>query len=262
MNDETTYYIDPLWNLHDELSVDHAAALIAGYDPGSVARSKQANNDGGESQELFERGVTEARFPRLYPAHTAVVNAINSGRLKAMLKVSARLYGYADYLEDIYRMEMAFEMPMSEESGDDEQISNDKSFFYKPFPDWGLSTVKRVELVEWLSEQGIRSGFFFPNAKPSADPDYLDPNHPRYAPKLAASVKVWLAMDDENLRRGKGTIVAMEQWLESRYKELGLVHEKDNKNNGTKSGDMNNSAISEAAKVANWQYGGSPKTPV
>lgn len=122
------------------------------------------------------------------------------------------------------------------------------------------SSVLDVEsLIVWLARRGFRSDFFS-RSEPQA-PDYLDPNHPRYAPKLAAAVKVWLAMEDENLLRGKGTVAAMERWLESRYRELGLVHDRDNPKNGTSAGDMNRSAISEAAKVANWQAGGgAPKT--
>jgi hypothetical protein len=116
------------------------------------------NNDGEESQELFERGRTESRFPRLYPAHTAVVNAINSGRLKATLRFSARQYGYADYLSDIDRAEMAYEMPYGDELQNDEQISDDRTFFYKSFPDWELSTVSCDDLRGWLSSRGITVG--------------------------------------------------------------------------------------------------------
>ena len=81
--------------------------------------------------------------------------------------------------------------------------------------------------------------------------DYLDPKHPRYAPKLAASIKVWKAMEDESLLKGKGTVSAMKSWLELRYKELGLIHK----------GKINNTAIQEVAKVANWnEDGGAPTT--
>jgi len=123
-----------------------------------------------------------------------------------------------------------------------------------------VSSVDVESLRAWLESRGIRGGFFRLTEQ-GAPPDYLDPNHPRYAPKLAAAVKVWLAMEDENLLRGKGTVAAMERWLETRYRELGLMHDRDNPKNGTKAGDVNRSAITEAAKVANWQTGGgAPKT--
>ncbi|UTV55794.1 hypothetical protein [Burkholderia arboris] len=127
--------------------------------------------------------------------------------------------------------------------------------------DPAATTVDAEDLKTWLASRGVKSGFFFPEA--SDTPDYLDQRHPRYAPKLAAAVKVWLAMEDENLRRTKGAIDAMEGWLETRYKELGLVHERDNAKNNVKAGDMNRTAVEEAAKVANWrQNGGAISTPV
>lgn len=122
------------------------------------------------------------------------------------------------------------------------------------------STVDVDSLRNWLESRGMRTGFF--SSSTTGSPDYLDPRNPRYAPKLAAAVKVWQAMEDGNLLRGKSPVKAMEAWLESRYKELGLAHERGNEKNGTKAGDMNNLAISEVAKVANWQLsGGAPKTP-
>lgn len=123
------------------------------------------------------------------------------------------------------------------------------------------SVVDRDSLTLWLRSRGIMSSFFFPVGKTDS-PNYLDPSSKRFAPKLAASVKAWQAMEDENLTRGKSPLQALETWLESRYKELGLVHLTDNEKNKTKSGDINKSAVSEAAKVANWlPTGGVPKTP-
>jgi hypothetical protein len=83
-------------------------------------------------------------------------------------------------------------------------------------------------------------------------PSYLNPTHPRYSPKLAAAVKVWLAMEDKNLLNGKAVIPTMENWLENRYKELELIYR----------GDINKTAIEECARVANWKTeGGATKTP-
>ena len=112
------------------------------------------------------------------------------------------------------------------------------------------SRIEVESLRQWLVSRGIRTGFFFPLVSDS--PDYLDPNHQRYAPKLAAAVKVWLAMEDENLMRGMAVKDAMSDWLTSRYKELGLVWD----------GAINNTGINEAVKVANWKpTGGATKTP-
>ncbi len=117
-----------------------------------------------------------------------------------------------------------------------------------------------ASLKEWMTKRGLRPLFFFPTATES--PDYLDPKHPRYSGRLAASIMAWLAMEDENLLTGKSAKDSMEKWIESRYKEFGLIHQKSNEKNGYKAGDMNKSAIADSAKVANWnEDGGAPKTP-
>ena len=129
--------------------------------------------------------------------------------------------------------------------------------------DWMHTTVNVSALKGWLVARGFHTGFFFPDdSKPSNIPAYLDPKHPRYAPRLAAAIKVWLAMEDENLRKGKSPKQAMEQWLESRYSELRLIQKNDSQKHGFRAGDINKSAIQEAAKIANWNDdGGTPPTP-
>lgn len=123
------------------------------------------------------------------------------------------------------------------------------------------SNIEVASLKEWLSSKGISTGFFFASES-SALPGYLNPSHPRYVPRLAAAIKAWQAMEDANLYAGKSPKQAMENWLESNYRELGLMHKKSNKKNGYKEGDINKTAIEEAAKIANWQEdGGAPKTP-
>lgn len=112
------------------------------------------------------------------------------------------------------------------------------------------SHVEVESLREWLASRGIRTGFFFPARADT--PGYLDPKHPRYSAKLAAAVRAWMAMEDENLLRGKAPRDAISSWLESRYQELGLVWNED----------INRTGIEEVAKVVNWKpTGGAPKTP-
>ena len=48
------------------------------------------------------------------------------------------------------------------------------------------SRVYVESLREWLSGRGFGTGFFFPTK--TDIPSYLDPHHPRYAPKLAAAI--------------------------------------------------------------------------
>lgn len=133
-----------------------------------------------------------------------------------------------------------------------------------PYPyadddDWALDSSRdtvdvaesRVEvqsLKAWLMSRGVTTGFFFPAA--TDVPDYLDPVHPRYAPKLAAAVRAWLAVDDPKGKHPKGALM---KWLREHAADLGLSDDE---------GKPNELGIEECAKVANWQPGGgAPKTP-
>ena len=115
------------------------------------------------------------------------------------------------------------------------------------------SNIDVESLKAWLeTERGVRPTFFFPAVESKITPNYMNPKHPRYSPKLAASVKVWQAMEDGNLLRGRSVLTAMSDWLETSYKELGLIWK----------GEINNSAIADCAKIANWKTeGGATKTP-
>lgn len=79
----------------------------------------------------------------------------------------------------------------------------------------------------------------------------MNPQHPRYSEELAAAVKAWQAMEDENLLLGKSSPKsAMIDWLTIKYKELGLIHE----------GAIGKKRIADCAKVANWSDSRSNKT--
>jgi hypothetical protein len=148
-------------------------------------------------------------------AETAISNALRLGSIKGRL---------------IY----LFEDPRDDDSID---LSN--------------SRVDVESLRSWLASRGVRTGFFFPN--PTDAPDYLDPNHPRYAPKLAAAVHAWLATGDESAIRGKSPKQALVKWLRENAARFGLADDD---------GKPNETGVEETAKVANWQpSGGAPKTP-
>jgi hypothetical protein len=130
--------------------------------------------------------------------------------------------------------------PMEYESG--------PIFICDKVPNWHESTVMVDDLREWLRGRGVSSGFFFP--EPKSERDYLDPQHERYAPKLAAAVSAW-----ENVKEmpGKSPKSQLQKWLREHAAEFGLTDED---------GNLNQLGIDEAAKVANWQLGGgAPKTP-
>lgn len=110
------------------------------------------------------------------------------------------------------------------------------------------SKVDFDSLCAWLASRGIKSGFFFPAAIRTAD--YLDPDHPRYSPKLAATVHAWQAVTDPV---GKTPKQALEKWLRENAARFGLVGED---------GNPVTKAMEECSTIANWQTGGgAPKTP-
>jgi hypothetical protein len=113
------------------------------------------------------------------------------------------------------------------------------------------SRVEVASLRNWLAGRGFRSGFFFP--EPSYSQDYLDPRHPRYAPKLAAAVQAWISMGSESVIEGKSPKQRLAKWLREHATKFGMTDDD---------GKPNETGIEEAAKVANWQpIGGAPKTP-
>lgn len=113
------------------------------------------------------------------------------------------------------------------------------------------STVNVDSLKKWLKVRGVSTGFFF--QKEQETPDYLDPEHPRYSPKLAAAISAWLAINDESALKGKSAKQALDKWLRENAAKFNLSDEE---------GKPNEKGIDECAKVANWQFkGGAPKTP-
>ncbi len=113
-------------------------------------------------------------------------------------------------------------------------------------------SIIRVEaLKDFLSEKGVRDGFFFPYDTNQAE--YLDPEHPQYAPKLAAAVRAWEAVQDQSRRKNQTPKQALEKWLRENAADYGLTFPED--------GKVNESAIEAIARICNWQpQGGAPST--
>ena len=239
--------IDPLWRLVQPLTVEQAASLIAGEEPSSV----MFVNDEATYFSDPESGITESEgISRVNTAYKALKSAISNGELEADLFYESRSLNEADFQALIAQVELSgYSKPNPDFLAEDDETHED-GFFVKKNPNWAKTTVKFDDVVAWLTSRGVTDGFFFPVEE--APRDYLDPNHPRYSVRLAAAIKVWEAMGDENLLAGKATKTAIKDWLESRYKELGLVHKNK----------ISNNAIENVVAVVNWQtVGGAPKTP-
>ena len=160
-----------------------------------------------------------SKRPEGYEAiRTAIANAVIGNRLPAMIR---------------YR-----EIPTS--------------FEEKPDIDWHATTFLVEDLKAWLKSRGVESGFFFSGT--SDAPAYLNAFGDSYAPKLAAAVEAWNAVNaDPSLRKSKTVKQALMVWLRLHAPSFGLTKED---------GSPNEQGIEEVAKIANWDpKGGAPKTP-
>ncbi|WP_156967002.1 hypothetical protein [Paraburkholderia ferrariae] len=84
MNDPYAYKeINPLWSLVDPVSVEDAAALVAGVDPHSIDESRKFFRD-PESNMTDSGGITWVQT-----AQTALENAVMAGHLKATIRRAA-----------------------------------------------------------------------------------------------------------------------------------------------------------------------------
>lgn len=249
--------ISPLWKLHDHLTVNQAAALLAGFDPGEADFSQR---------DYHEIDIDES-YKRMYmlvsAALSSLTNAILNRSLKATFRYEAQLYTIAEHIEgdhiDLWKWShkdwTEKSVIVKDEMGGAMNVRN--------LPCWELSTIARDDLIDWLKNRGLQECYFYsesknPNPQIPYEPRYLDPNDSRYPFKLAAAVRAWEAMDDNKLIAGRGVVTALTKWLTANAQQLGLLHEKDVSNRYTK-GSLNNTAIDEIAKVANWSGGGPQK---
>jgi len=117
--------------------------------------------------------------------------------------------------------------------------------------DWNQTRIEVSEIKKWLAKRGIATGFFFPDGRVEAE--YLDTNQDHYAPKLAAAINAWQAVNsDPGLLKGKTPKRALEIWLRAHANDYGLT--KDD-------GNPNETGIQEVSKIANWDTkGGAPRT--
>lgn len=169
------------------------------------------------------RGDTnfEQSYPRIYTVECALQNAVQVESLQAEVH-----YIYYD---------------------------NDGYYNKSDEIDMVKTKVNVNDIRSWLVNRGVGTGFFF--SKPIDAPEYLDENHANHAPKLAAAVAAWQAVNLEpDLCSGKTVKQALRIWLRKNADRFGLT--KDD-------GNPNEQGIEEIAKVANWvSSGGAPKTPV
>ena len=216
---------DPIeyWRLVEELTVREAALLVVGCDPSFC-------ND----QEAQERGYETMRTA----ISKALLGNLIQGRVVPLRGDRSGFYS-GDHFGEILE-------PVGHRFRDVPEILDPV--------DPVASTVKVDSLKSWLDDRGLQSDFFLPNRDKDAGdrgPDCLNKDHPHYAPKLAAAVKVWEALATGEVSRKSPKKRSVEK-LRGNATKWGLT---------TADGKPNNTAIDEIAKVVNWRpKGGAPKT--
>ena len=117
--------------------------------------------------------------------------------------------------------------------------------------DFDDSFVRVKALRTFLSQKNVADNYF--SDPREGIPGYLQPDHPRYAPQLAAALEAWLAVSVADDLNGKTPKQAIEKWLRENAAKFGMTNED---------GIANESAIERIARICNWQpQGGAPATP-
>lgn len=207
------------WRLCDDVTVVQATLLALDVDPAGLQESVFDTNS-------FEKHEKPDDFNIVF---SALKNAINGGKIKPTSIVKQkRTITTEDNEGAPARMEI--------ETGD---------------INWSETMIAIQDLKKWLIGKKIKRGFLFPEGM-DGKAAYLDQSHPHYAPKLAAAVMAWLAINqDSNALRTKTPKHAAEAWLRAHAAEFNLIW----------NGSVNNDAILEISKIVNWKGGGPLETP-
>jgi hypothetical protein len=234
------------WRLCEELNIVQAALLVVGEDPYCAEYT--------EEQEVQNR-------PKGYEAAKTAI----CGGLKNFVRYEKEVSEFHQRGGDFYHEYDHLKGMMLDEEQDLKSLLNraisgtlmeqedyDTDCIYRGYIKGSVdpyrSMVNVESLKQWLRLKGFTTGFFLPEV--IATMDFLDPLNPRYAPKLAASVKAWQAVTDAGKKSPKQ---ALDKWLREHAVEFGLTNED---------GNPVANAIEECSKVANWNTkGGATKTP-
>ena len=195
MENNNTKSIDTQWHNAEKLSIQNAAALIAGYDP-----------------QVVDNCRNDAEFEQKFPGFSTVENALENAILTGTLKAKA------EYIED----PLNFSIKLSVKK----------------------TTIQMDILRNWVENRGVKTDFFSTRTQKKYKPDFLDKNHQNYAPKLAAAVNAWHAVNENpTLMEEKTVKQALLGWLYENADQFGLIK---------RDGSHNKLGIDEIAKVSNW----------
>lgn len=242
--------IDPMqvWRHAKVLSVVEAAALLVGADPDKPAIGKRAwRKDDPESivyfQEGFEtmfgvlrRAVTTKSLPAKF-AYTARLG-------QAASENAARRIVVVDSGQIEFSLQQDVILPLGEGFEDEwaDKLVIERS------PDWSETTIKTADLKAWLHDMALDDHFFATSSEQHSE-DFMNANHPRFAPELALAVEAWRSMGARE-KFVNGPKHAILKWIEDHPEAW--------------KGAINGPSVSakeRIATLANWNpAGGAPKS--
>ncbi len=139
--------IAPAWRLADPLTVQQAAALIAGHDPNHVCYEDDRpayfkTPDGYTSTDGLEE---------MQAAFAAITNAIIDGKLKAIIRHEAWARGWGEDVEDGEIFSERVTLHPADWGRDVDSLGIERAgFIYRVAPDWSRTTVTVNDLNAWL----------------------------------------------------------------------------------------------------------------
>ena len=105
--------------------------------------------------------------------------------------------------------------------------------------------IKRDDVIKLFKDNNIHDKYFNPE---TPENDFMNPDHPRYAPELAAAVAAWKAFDGKE--NEKTTVADIETWLKE---HAGSIHGLLNPDKNEKV--LNDTKAERIATVVNWNKG-------
>jgi hypothetical protein len=203
--------IDSVWKTHETYSVKNAASLMAGINPYFVVYNHpQVHFRSSES------GTTDAKgIDKVYAHFEMLQKAIKNKKLNASIVYSARSCRGDDDKPGTDE-EIAFKYEWFDSNKDD---IGRHDIIYGTVPDWSKTEVSRTDIEKWLKNIGYNDMFFNPGSGVIADNRaFMNPDHLRYNPLLAAAVTAWEAFETEEVQseyRSTNSRKSIEAWLEN-----------------------------------------------
>lgn len=234
------------WRLCEEFNIVQAALLVVGEDPSHFEEVEEwESNNRPKGYTAAKTAICGGLKNYIrYNGELAEFESQTANMREDHLHAPDMVFVNDDYLTDLHSRSIQGTLVQQE----DRDINDNPLGAIEGTVDVTLSIVNADSLKQWLRLKGFTTGFFFP--EPVETMDYLDPLNPRYAPKLAASIRAWQAITHAGNKSPKQ---ALDKWLREHAAEFNLTNDE---------GKPIEQAIGECSKVANWNTrGGATKTP-